>query len=48
MGYGKGCRYAHDYAGGVAAEQAHMPEKLRGRQVYKPNPRDRKQNPGPK
>jgi putative ATPase len=48
MGYGKGYRYAHDYEGGVAAEQAHMPEKLRGRKVYKPNPRDRKQNPGPK
>src|ERR1700730_8369702 len=45
MGYGKGYRYAHDYEGGVAAEQAHMPEKLRGRKVYKPNPRDRKGPP---
>jgi putative ATPase len=41
MGYGKGYRYAHDYEGGVA-EQVHMPEKLKGRKVYKANPRDRK------
>jgi putative ATPase len=42
MGYGKGYQYAHDHAGGVAAEQVHMPEKLKGRKVYKPNPRDKK------
>src|SRR6202158_2914092 len=42
LGYGKGYRYAHDYEGGVAAEQAHMPDKLKGRKVYRPNPRDRK------
>ncbi len=44
MGYGKGYRYAHDYEGGVA-EQAHMPEKLEGRKVYTPNPRDRSPKP---
>jgi putative ATPase len=42
MGYGKNYRYAHDYEGGVAAEQVHMPDKLKGRKVYTPNPRDRK------
>ncbi len=42
MGYGKGYRYAHDYEGGVA-DQVHMPEKLKGRKVYNPNPRDKKQ-----
>ncbi|HSS61607.1 MAG TPA: replication-associated recombination protein A [Candidatus Limnocylindrales bacterium] len=41
MGYGRDYRYAHDYEGGVA-DQVHMPEKLKGRQVYSPNPRDRK------
>ena len=44
MGYGKGYKYAHDFEGGVA-DQAHMPEKLAGRKVYKPGPRDKK--PGP-
>jgi putative ATPase len=42
MDYGRDYRYAHDYEGGVAAEQVHMPEKLKGRKVYTPNPRDRK------
>jgi len=41
MGYGRGYQYAHDFEGGVA-NQAHMPEKLKGRKVYAPNPRDRK------
>ena len=41
MGYGQGYKYAHDHEGGVA-DQVHMPEKLKGRQVYKPNPRDKK------
>ena len=41
MGYGKGYKYAHDFEGGVA-DQAHMPEKLVGRKVYKPGPKDRK------
>ena len=42
MGYGKGYKYAHDHEGGVAPEQAHLPERLKGRKVYKPNPRDKK------
>ena len=41
MGYGRDYRYAHDFEGGVA-EQVHLPDKLRGRKVYTPNPRDRK------
>jgi putative ATPase len=41
MGYGRGYQYAHDHEGGVA-DQVHMPEKLKGRKVYSPNPRDRK------
>jgi putative ATPase len=44
MGYGSGYRYAHDFEGGVA-DQVHMPEKLKGRKVYKPNPRDKHQSP---
>jgi putative ATPase len=43
MGYGKNYQYAHDAEGGVAREQVHMPEKLKGRKVYKPNPRDKNQ-----
>ena len=39
MGYGRDYMYAHDYEGGVA-EQVHLPEKLKGRKVYTPNPRD--------
>jgi putative ATPase len=41
MGYGKGYKYSHDYEGGVT-DQVHMPAKLKGRTVYKPNPRDKK------
>jgi putative ATPase len=41
MGYGKGYKYAHDFEGGVA-NQVHLPEKLAGRKVYKPGPRDMK------
>jgi putative ATPase len=41
MGYGKGYKYAHEFEGGVA-DQVHMPAKLAGRKVYKPNPRDKK------
>src|SRR5213593_1442734 len=41
MGYGRGYKYAHDFEGGIA-DQVHMPEKLKGRKVYQPNPRDRK------
>jgi len=43
MGYGKGYKYAHDHEGGVAPEQVHLPEKLKGRKVYRPNPRDKNQ-----
>ncbi|HKW59826.1 MAG TPA: replication-associated recombination protein A [Candidatus Dormibacteraeota bacterium] len=42
MGYGRGYQYAHDYEGGVAKSQVHMPDKLKGRKVYSPNPRDQK------
>jgi putative ATPase len=42
MGYGRGYQYAHDFEGGVAKQQVHMPEKLKGRKVYSPNPRDTK------
>ncbi|HEY1455842.1 MAG TPA: replication-associated recombination protein A [Candidatus Dormibacteraeota bacterium] len=41
MGYGRGYKYAHDAEGGVA-DQQHMPDRLKGRKVYTPNPRDRK------
>ncbi len=41
MGYGRDYRYAHDYEGGIA-DQVHMPESLKGRKVYSPNPRDAK------
>jgi putative ATPase len=41
MGYGKGYKYAHDFEGGIA-DQKHLPEKLAGRKVYKPGPRDKK------
>jgi putative ATPase len=41
MGYGRGYQYAHDHEGGVT-DQVHLPEKLKGRKVYTPNPRDRK------
>jgi putative ATPase len=44
MGYGRGYKYAHDAEGGVA-DQVHMPEKLKGRKVYKPNPRDQPKKP---
>jgi len=42
MGYGKGYRYAHNYAGNVV-EQQHLPDRLAGRRYYTPgaNPRER-------
>ena len=40
MGYGRGYKYAHDFEGGVA-DQVHMPDKLKKRKVYSPNPRDK-------
>ena len=45
MGYGKGYQYAHDNEGGVARDQVHMPERLKGRKVYKPNARDKTPSP---
>ncbi|HSP08056.1 MAG TPA: replication-associated recombination protein A [Candidatus Dormibacteraeota bacterium] len=44
MGYGSGYRYAHNFEGGVA-DQVHMPERLKGRKVYQPNPRDKRRSP---
>ncbi|MBI2910753.1 MAG: replication-associated recombination protein A, partial [Chloroflexi bacterium] len=35
LGYGKGYRYAHDYAGHYV-EQEHLPEALRGERYYEP------------
>lgn len=37
-GYGKGYKYAHDYAGGVV-EQQHLPDALKGRRFYRPTER---------
>ncbi len=38
QGYGKGYKYAHDYAGGIAA-QTHLPDKLAGTVFYRPTER---------
>ncbi|MCC6313458.1 MAG: replication-associated recombination protein A [Thermomicrobiales bacterium] len=38
LGYGAGYRYAHDYAGGVVAQQ-NLPDNLRGRRYYEPTDR---------
>jgi putative ATPase len=35
LGYGRGYRYAHDEAGGIA-DQQHLPEGLEGRRFYEP------------
>jgi putative ATPase len=40
MGYGRGYQYAHDHPDGVV-DQQHLPDELRGRRFYEPNPRDR-------
>jgi putative ATPase len=37
-GYGKGYKYAHDYEGGVGGMEC-LPERLRGRNYYKPTDR---------
>jgi putative ATPase len=37
-GYGKGYRYAHDFAEGVVAQQ-NLPENLAGRRYYEPTDR---------
>jgi hypothetical protein len=34
LGYGKGCQYAHDFEGGVAPDQTHLPPRLAGRRYY--------------
>ncbi|HLF71494.1 MAG TPA: replication-associated recombination protein A [Dehalococcoidia bacterium] len=34
LGYGKGYKYAHDYAGGIAPDQTYLPDRLRGRKYY--------------
>ena len=44
LGYGKGYRYAHDYAGGTV-DQQHLPENLHGRRYFRPNERDRVPRP---
>jgi putative ATPase len=36
LGYGKGYRYAHDEAGGIA-DQQHLPDELVGRRFYEPS-----------
>ena len=38
QGYGDGYRYAHDYEGGVVAQQ-NLPENLAGRRYYEPTDR---------
>ena len=40
LGYGEGYKYAHDYEGAFV-EQDHLPERLRGRQYYRPTDRGR-------
>lgn len=46
LGYGKGYRYAHDFPGGVVAQQ-HLPERLVGHRYFQPNERDRVRRPEP-
>jgi putative ATPase len=38
LGYGKGYRYAHDFAN-ARVEQEHLPEELRGKRFYEPTDR---------
>ncbi len=38
LGYGEGYRYAHDYEGGIIAQQ-NLPESLEGRRYYEPTDR---------
>lgn len=40
MGYGRGYQYAHDYEGGIAEAQIHLPDALAGSKFYKQNERD--------
>ena len=39
-GYGRGYQYAHDYEGGVAPDQRHLPEELDGAVFYESSERD--------
>lgn len=39
-GYGQGYQYAHDYEGGVAPSQVHLPAELAGARFYERNERD--------
>lgn len=41
LGYGDGYKYAHQFEGGRAEDMECLPEGLRGRKYYKPNPRDK-------
>ena len=43
LGYGKGYRYAHDYAEGYVA-QDYLPERLQGRKFYEPTERGYEKN----
>ena len=40
LGYGKGYQYAHDHEGAVV-DQQHLPDKLAGREYYRPSNRGR-------
>ncbi|HLF08756.1 MAG TPA: replication-associated recombination protein A, partial [Dehalococcoidia bacterium] len=44
MGYGRGYQYAHDYEGGVAPDQAYLPDRLKGRKYYVPRPLGREKD----
>ncbi len=39
-GYGKDYQYAHDYEGGVAPDQQHLPDELSGAAFYRASERD--------
>ena len=39
-GYGKGYQYAHDFEGGVAPDQEHLPDELSGATFYEAGERD--------
>jgi putative ATPase len=45
LGYGRGYRYAHDFAGGVVAQQ-NLPDNLVGRRYYEPTERGFEQTLG--
>jgi putative ATPase len=36
LGYGRGYKYAHEYAGGIAPDQTYLPERLSGHRYYVP------------